>query len=93
MQVSVDEIMLLLNKNPETMKTIMNSAKQNYVEEHHKRKLTHMKDASGYKKGKWKTYVGKKRKEIVRGSKEKLIDDYAKSLNVGIEEARIILDA
>lgn len=26
-------------------------------------------------------------------SKEKLIDDYAKSLNVGIEEARIILDA
>lgn len=76
--VSRSDLMLLLRYGMEKpdVEDMLNKAKKNYVLMHHTNTITHMVNASGYKKNKWKTYIGtgKKRKEMTRKTKEELID-------------------
>lgn len=61
-------------------------AKKNYVKQNHERKIFHMEEAQGYKKGKWKTYIYEdgKRKGVVTNTEEELYErlfEYYSSLD------------
>lgn len=61
---------------------ISNLKKQLYVRDFHKPAITHIQ--SGKKAGKWKTYVGNPRKEVVRSTEQEIYDylfDYYQEQN------------
>ena len=74
----MQDIMLLLGSDMESaILDMATKAKRNYVNERHTHSISHMTNASGYKKDKWKTYVGKgknNRKEIIRKTEDELYD-------------------
>ncbi len=74
--ITQSEFMLLLKYGAKEPKVsdMITWAKRMYVEERHTNTIFQMKNASGYKKDKWKTYVGKgkARKELVRKTEDEL---------------------
>ena len=74
---TLSEIMLLYNhglERPEVMQDMITEAKKAYVLERHTRAISHMTNAKGYKRNKWKTYIDNlgKRKELIRSTEEEL---------------------
>ena len=74
----VRTLMLLLQSDTENaaVEEMITRAKKNYVLKHHKLAISHMTNASGYKKNKWKTYitVDGKRKEILKKTENELYE-------------------
>lgn len=73
--ITIDDLMLIFNcgtENAEILNTMLATAKKEYVQKHHTYAITHIE--KGSKAGKWKTYVGNPRKEIVRNTEKALYD-------------------
>ena len=74
--ITQSDFMLLLEYGTEksVMEDMITRAKINYVNKRHTNAIFQMKNASGYKKNKWKTRVGKgkARKELVRKTEDEL---------------------
>ena len=74
--ITQSDFMLLLEYGTEksVMEDMITRAKINYVNRRHTNAIFQMKTASGYKRDKWKTYVGKgkARKELVRKTEDEL---------------------
>ena len=73
-----DDLMLLLNYGmgkPE-MTNMLFEAKKTYVLEHHNRNIYQMTNATGYRKGNWKTYIYEdgKRKGVEKKSEKEIIE-------------------
>ncbi len=70
--------MLLFRSGAEIpgIEEMINKGKRKYVDERHSQSITRMDNASGYKKGKWKTYIriDGKRKEIIRNTEEEIYE-------------------
>ena len=77
--ISKDIMVLLENSAGDPDEVIMATKvlKKRYVQKYHKRAISCMTNASGTKKGKWKTYVvvDGKRKEILRDSEEAIYEE------------------
>ncbi len=73
---SYADFMLLFGRESETaeLKKMISAAKKEYVKKRHTRAISQMTNAKGYKKDKWKTYIGPERKEIIRKTEEEIID-------------------
>ena len=71
-----DGVKVLLKDSPDSIDILSdmlkNAKKQKFVEDHHTKAITQI--ASGSKAGKWKTYVGEPRKEVVRQTRQELLD-------------------
>lgn len=73
--ISSNDLVLLLNSgmvNANTINDMLFTAKKEYVKKVHTVSITHIE--KGTKAGKWKTYVGKPRKEIVRSTEKELYE-------------------
>lgn len=73
--ISTSDIMLLLERgavNADIFKDMLFTTKKTYVDEIHKASITHIE--KGIKAGKWKTYVGKPRKELLRSTEKELYE-------------------
>ena len=55
---------------------MLSKAKRNYVLNHHPRAISQLKNAAGYKKDKWKTYIVEngKRKEVIKNTEDELLE-------------------
>lgn len=71
---SQDDLMLISEwvGNAEVLSAMLSAAKKDYVKKRHPYTLSQI--AKGTKAGKWKTYVGKPRKEVVRNTESELIE-------------------
>lgn len=71
---SQDDLMLILSwaGNAEVLSAMLSAAKKDYVTKRHNYTISQI--AKGTKAGKWKTYVGKPRKEVVRNTEEELLE-------------------
>lgn len=75
--VQLQELAILLqNSGCADLTAVIQTARISYVDAKHHRAISHMINASGYKQGKWKTYVylNGKRKEIIASSKEEIYE-------------------
>ncbi len=74
--VTQDEIDVLLKDTSDNIDILSmmlkNAKKQKFVEERHTKAITQI--ACGSKAGKWKTYVGEPRREVVRPTKKELLE-------------------
>ena len=74
--ISFAEYMLLCSCDTGSaeIKGMISKAKREYVDERHTRAISQMTNASGYKKGKWKTYIDNqgKRKEVIKATEAEL---------------------
>jgi len=71
--------MLLFNQDGAefpAMNEMISLAKRKFVNNRHSKAISQMVNASGFKKGKWKTYVevDGRRKEVIRNSEEELYE-------------------
>ena len=74
--ISFAEYMLLCScdMGSAEIKGMISKAKREYVNERHTRAISQMNNATGYKKGKWKTYIDNqgKRKEVIKATEAEL---------------------
>jgi len=72
--ITISDLMLLLDCDTDSpgLRDMINKAKREYVNERHTRSISQMVNASGYKHGKWKTYVGDKRKEVIKNTEDEM---------------------
>lgn len=84
--VTQDRLEVLLSNSSDSIELLStmlkNAKKRQFVQEHHTKAITQI--SSGKKSGKWKTYVGDPRKEVLRNTEKELIDylfDYYKNQN------------
>ena len=73
--ISASDIMLLLERgavNADIFKDMLFTTKKTYVDEIHKASITHIEN--GKKAGKWKTYIGNPRKELLRSTEKELYE-------------------
>ncbi len=73
--ISASDIMLLLERgavNADIFKDMLFTTKKTYVDEIHKASITHIE--KGKKAGKWKTYIGNPRKELLRSTEKELYE-------------------
>ena len=75
LDLNIIDFMLLSkcdSENAKVLSTMITAVKKRYVLDNHPYAITMI--ATGNKAGKYKTYVGKPRKEIIRNTEEKLFD-------------------
>lgn len=73
--ISSSDLVLLLNSgmvNADVLNNMLFTAKKEYVNKVHTASITHIE--KGTKAGKWKTYVGKPRKEVLRATEKELYE-------------------
>lgn len=68
--------MLLFGRDSETagFENMISAAKKEYVKKRHTRSISQMTNATGYKKNKWKTYIGPERKEIIKKTEDEIYE-------------------